>query len=555
MENFITNAEIYEYPMICRLLTIMLFIPIIAFSQKNDYKSYDKAVSFMKKEKYKKSIEICNKIIKENPSWKAPYLLASKCFEKNNQIIKSAEYLQNSYSFLNNKAYLEIGNLLYKYGFYKEALENFRKIIGEVRNGQFDSSDLNLKIKSCLFSINQLINIYSTNKPIKLNSNVNTSFSEYFPVLSLDDSLLLFTRRVLNKDDIYDEDIYVSKKDSIFWTEASSLGSINSSNNEGAVNLTSDKSTFVFTSCNRREGYGRCDIYFMNSDGEIFNAGPKINTKHWESQACFSPDNKYLYFVSDRPGGFGGKDIWMSELTANGFSSPVNLGSIINTKRDEMTPFIHFDNQTLYFASDGHVGFGNYDIYISRRKNIASMFEKPVNLGPSINSFKEENCFFVSSDGKTAYYSTDRFDNQHDIYTVLINDSIRPNNILSIEREILSSNNSEIILNNIQFETNSFTLINSSFSDIDELISNLKKYENLEIEIQGHTDNVGNYDYNLKLSELRAKSVYNYIVESDSLLVDRITFKGYGEDKPIDDNKTDRGRAINRRTSFLIKNF
>ena len=98
------------------------------------------------------------------------------------------------------------------------------------------------------------------------------------------------------------------------------------------------------------------------------------------------------------------------------------------------------------------------------------MFEKPVNLGPSINSFKEENCFFVSSDGKTAYYSTDRFDNQHDIYTVLINDSIRPNNILSIEREILSSKNSEIILNNIQFETNSFTLINSSFSDIDELI-------------------------------------------------------------------------------------
>ena len=72
---------------------------------------------------------------------------------------------------------------------------------------------------------------------------------------------------------------------------------------------------------------------------------------------------------------FWGKDIWMSELTTNGFSSPVNLGSIINTKRDEMTPFIHFDNQTLYFASDGHIGFGNYDIYISRRKNIASMFE------------------------------------------------------------------------------------------------------------------------------------------------------------------------------------
>ena len=122
----------------------------------------------MKKEKYKKSIEICNKIIEENPRWKAPYLLASKCFEKNNQIKKSAEYLQKSYSSLNNKAYLEIGNLFYKYGLYEEALENFRMIIGEVRNGQFDSFDLNLKIKSCLFSINQLINIYSTNQTSKI---------------------------------------------------------------------------------------------------------------------------------------------------------------------------------------------------------------------------------------------------------------------------------------------------------------------------------------------------------------------------------------------------
>ena len=116
------------------------------------------------------------------------------------------------------------------------------------------------------------------------------------------------------------------------------------------------------------EGYGRCDIYFMNSDGEIFNAGPKINTKHWESQACFSPDNKYLYFSSDRPGGLEEKISGCLNLLRMSFSSPVNLGSIINTK-DEMTPFIHFDNQTLYFASDGHIGFGNYDdLYFKKKK-------------------------------------------------------------------------------------------------------------------------------------------------------------------------------------------
>ena len=169
-----------------------------------------------KKRNTKNPLKSVTKLLTKTLAGKLLYLLASKCFEKNNQIKKSAEYLQKSYSSLNNKAYLEIGNLFYKYGLYEEALENFKKINGEAKNRQFDSFNLNLKkIKSCLFSINQLIDIDSTIKPVKLNSNINTSFSEYFPVLSLDDSLLLFTRRILNKDDVYDEDIYVSKKDSL----------------------------------------------------------------------------------------------------------------------------------------------------------------------------------------------------------------------------------------------------------------------------------------------------------------------------------------------------
>ena len=142
---------------------------------------------------------------------------------------------------------------------------------------------------------------------------------------------------------------------------------------------------------------------------EARNIGPTINSKYWESQPTISPDGRELYFVSNRPGGFGDMDIWKSVLSEQGtFSTPVNLGSTINTPYDEMSPFIHTDNQTLYFASNGHPGLGDFDLFLSRRDYPAASWQNPINLGYPINTLGVENSLIVASDGKTAYFASDK---------------------------------------------------------------------------------------------------------------------------------------------------
>ena len=144
-------------------------------------------------------------------------------------------------------------------------------------------------------------------------------------------------------------------------------------------------------------------------NGPKRNIGPSINSKYWESQPTISPDGRELYFVSNRPGGYGDMDIWKSVLTEQGtFSEPVNLGSTINTRYDEMSPFIHTDNQSLYFASKGHPGMGDFDLFVSRRDFPSADWQRPKNLGYPINTNGIENSLIVASDGKTAYFASDK---------------------------------------------------------------------------------------------------------------------------------------------------
>ena len=120
------------------------------------------------------------------------------------------------------------------------------------------------------------------------------------------------------------------------------------------------------------------------------------NTRHWESQPCFSVNNDYLYFVSNRPGGFGKSDIWRAKIVGNKFFDIENLGSSINTEKHEMSPFLHPDDLTLYFASNGHIGLGDYDLFVSRRDSIKNEWSFPLNLGYPINTYKMENSLIVS---------------------------------------------------------------------------------------------------------------------------------------------------------------
>jgi outer membrane protein OmpA-like peptidoglycan-associated protein len=191
-------------------------------------------------------------------------------------------------------------------------------------------------------------------------------------------------------------------------------GDVNTPWNEGAMHISQDGEWMVFTACSRTDGFGGCDLYISYrtptgwTPGQ--NLGGRINTDQWESQPCLSPDKKSLYFVSRRSGGFGGSDLYVSNRLLNGrWDTPINLGPNINTPGDEQCPFLHADNQTLYFTSPYWTGYGNDDLFLVR-KQLDGSWSKPENLGYPINTIDREGSLIIAADGITAYYASNRSD-------------------------------------------------------------------------------------------------------------------------------------------------
>ncbi|HEY6505980.1 MAG TPA: OmpA family protein, partial [Chitinophagaceae bacterium] len=466
-----------------------------------------------------------------------------------------------------------------------------------------------------------------------LGKGINTAESEYFPSLSLDGKELVFTRRI--KD--INEDFYYSRRDTGQWPLAKPMeGDVNTPDNEAAQNISQDGQWLVFTANNRRDGFGGFDLYisFLTPQGwsEATNLGGRINSDQWDSQPCLSPDKKDLYFSSRRFGGYGGSDIYVSHLQPDGqWGKPENLGPGINSTADEQCPFIHADNQTLYFTSSHWQGYGDDDIFYVR-KETGGKWSKPVNLGYPINTISREGTLFIAADGKTAYYASDRNDSRGgtDIYSFELREDVRPYKTLWVKGKVFDKKtkaglssalelidlstkqlvsktqtdeagnylvtlpvgkdyafnvsrtgylfysdnfllsrrppdssyekniplqpldiNAMIVLNNIFFDVNKFVLKPESQVELDKIVQLLKENPKLKIEISGHTDNAGKPADNLTLSNNRAKAVVNYLA-SNGIARQRLVAKGYGQAKPAADNKTEEGRARNRRTEMKV---
>ena len=266
-------------------------------------------------------------------------------------------------------------------------------------------------------------------EPVNMGDSVNSAVSEYFPTISLDGKHLVFTRRVHG----INEDFYQSDRLTNGWTRARPLdGNINSNDNEGALNISQDGQWLIFTGCNFQNGFGSCDLYisYLTTDGWSApeNLGPNFNSEFWESAPSLSPDKRDLYFTSNRPGGFGGNDIYVCHRMENGrWSPPQNLGPNINTAGDESFPFIHADNSSLYFTSNELPGYGGTDLFVVR-KTATGEFGIPENLGYPINTIENEGSLVVAADGKTAYYASDRADSRGllDLYSFELREDLRP---------------------------------------------------------------------------------------------------------------------------------
>lgn len=309
----------------------------------------------------------------------------------------------------------------------------------------------------------------NTLAPQNLGDSINTSNLEYFPSLTIDGKSMIFTRRIAS-----DEDFYISNLIHGVWSKAKPIdGRVNTNLNEGAQNISQDGEWLVFTGCNYPEGRGSCDLYisYKTKSGkwtEPQNLPGLINSEFWESSPCLSPDKRDLYFSSNRLGGLGGKDIWVSHQTNNGrWAEPVNLGPVINTKADEACPFIHADNQTLFFNSNGHAGYGATDLFLSRKANDGS-WTTPENLGYPINTIDDEGSLIVASDGKTAYYASDGADTKGglDIYSYQLNEDIRAAKTLWVNGKVFDKKTGEGLPSLVElYDLNSGNLVSQLQTD------------------------------------------------------------------------------------------
>lgn len=323
-------------------------------------------------------------------------------------------------------AWLQLGKLELADGNYDKAESDFSNLLKYETKDKSRREEAQQGIETARFRKNAIANPVPF-KPVNLGANVNTAADEYLPSLTVDGQQLVFTRRAPRKagstaKTSEEEDFYIStriddasaasKAACVPWGKAVRMPEpLNSSDNEGAGCVSQDGRILFFTACERRDGGGRCDIYMCVRRGDQWgkprNLGPAVNSGAWEAQPTFSIDGKTLYFVSDRKGGYGGTDIWKTVFENGRWSTPENLGPTINTKGNEHSPFIHYDDQTLYFSSDGHVGMGGMDIFVSRRQSDGT-WGTPVNLGYPINTDADESNLIVDASSQTAYYSSDR---------------------------------------------------------------------------------------------------------------------------------------------------
>lgn len=337
---------------------------------------------------------------------------------------KAAIYLEKAYR-LDPKVDLDIDyhlGMAYQQNHqYSKAITHFEEF---KKNNKKLSAIANEKIQACIIADSL------SKKPVRVlienaGGIINSNFHEYSPLLSADGNTMIFTsNRSIDdykiKSGTNFEDIYITHRKGDTWDEPQKISpNINIKFNDAAASLSADGNTLLLY---YEEGGG--DIYISNrTDGDWSKPVPlskNINTPlFWETSACLSADGKKLFFSSNRPGGKGELDIYVSELDTKGnWGKATNMGSTINTPGNEDSPFLHPDGVTLYFSSDGHPTMGGNDIFKTEFKD--GKWQKPANLGYPINSIEYDGFFTISADKKTGYYSTLRQDGlgSADIYTV-----------------------------------------------------------------------------------------------------------------------------------------
>jgi outer membrane protein OmpA-like peptidoglycan-associated protein/tetratricopeptide (TPR) repeat protein len=642
-------------------------------------KDIEKGDEFMHLETfyYKNAIPYYLNAYKLNPNNDVLNYHLGKAYLYSNFKDKAIEYLVKALE-LNPQVAPDI-NLYLGMGYHidmqwEKAIDAFNKHLS-LLHPKDDSGvreDIQVALKQCSHG-KEIANHPVRVKIDNVGSGINSPFPDYSPVISADESVMLFTSRrpettgggmdpFINEPF---EDIYIAERLNGIWGQAKNMGTnVNTDGHDSNCGLSADGQKFLIY-----KDVNRGDVFVSELEGTEWSKPDRlnknINTDYHESSSCFSPDGNTIYFVSDKPeGGLGGRDIYKATKDLKGrWSESINLGNVINTSLDEEGVFLHPDGKTLYFSSKGHSSMGGYDVFKSVFDEQTQIWSTPQNIGYPINTTDDDVFFTVSASGKHAYYSSIRPGGygEKDVYRITflgeekrmltttednliasLSESIKEdvsaqklevqeaqltllkgvimddktNKPISATIEIIDNTKNEVIasfksnsvtgkylvsmpagknygisvhkedylfhsenfdlpksaeyqevtkdiklkniavgnsivLKNIFFDFNKSTLRQESENEIQQLVKLLSSVPTMKIEISGHTDNRGSDEYNKNLSNQRAKAVYNRLIEK-GIDASRLTFIGYGEEKPIATNDTEEGRQLNRRTEFKV---
>ena len=290
-----------------------------------------------------------------------------------------------------------------------------------------------------------------------IDNGINTPSDEYINTITADESTIIFTRKSYSgKLTRPVEELFIAQKDSLKWKVSPLKFDSSEDVNTGALCISPDGKTVFYTLCGANDAYGSCDLYVSQRRNQEWskpiNLGPTINTSAWETQPSISADDKSLYFVSNRPGGIGRADIWVSKKDINDeWGTPQNLGEPVNTPDDEMSPFIHPDGRTLYFASKGHPGMGGSDLFLSRL-NADGKWQEPINLGYPINTYADEISLLVNPAGDKAYISSTQKGGfgGFDIYYFTLPAALRPSPVTYVRGIVTDADNGMPLVANFE---------------------------------------------------------------------------------------------------------
>lgn len=386
--------------------------------------------------------------------------------------------------------------------------------------------------------------------PVMLDLIINNNNSQYLPHFTIDGNKMIYTERVGRQ-----EDLYISTLKNGVFTKGEPIKGLNTPYNEGAHTISPDGRKIIFTVCDDLRTYGSCDLFESHKTNSGWskpkNLGKGVNTDAWDSQPSISGDGKKLYFASKRSGGAGGSDIYVATLTENGWGNVINLGTKVNSKGNDESPYIHHDNRTLYFRSNGHIGMGDYDIFLARRQSLNDDFDDVKNIGYPINSAGDEGGLYVSLDGSTGYFASDQTfftgevgkkGKRHlDIYSFEIPISAKPNPVTYFKAQIIDGDSGDAISASVIInELNSGAqYLSSIVNEGDEILIPMPVGENYIINVKkkGYLYHAENFTLTdqyaaakplekiIKIYRIPATPAAEIIAESKPIILNNIFFE------------------------------